>query len=81
MTEKRSLYECSHSRVRRPRIYCERGYPLSRKSPTGSLDIVRLAHGEPLEMNICRDCPDFDSMGPPLLAAERGWSNNGKGDK
>ena len=79
MTKKKTLYECSHARVSGRRIYCERGYPLSTKSGVGSLDVKRLACGEPLELDICQPCPDFDRLGPPLPAGERGWKRNGKG--
>jgi hypothetical protein len=73
MKIKKTLYECSHARVQGRRIYCNRGYPLSQKSGDGSLDIKRLAEGEPLALNICQPCPDFDCMGPPLPDEKRGW--------
>jgi len=82
VTKKKTLYECSHSRVLGKRLFCERGYPLSGKSPAGSLDVKRLAQGEPLELDICQGCPDFDRMGPPVPVGERGWKNrNGRGGK
>ena len=81
MSEKRTLYECLHARVLGQRIYCERGYPLSTKSGIGSLEVKRLARGEPLKMDICQSCPDFDRLGPPVPAGQRGWSKNGKGGK
>lgn len=73
MKKKRTLYECSHALVQGRRIYCNKGYPLSLKSGEGSIDIIRLARGEPLALNICQQCGDFDSMGPPVPEGERGW--------
>ena len=72
-TMKRTLYECSHARVKGKRIYCDRGYLLSAKSGDGSLDIKRLARGDPLALAVCQGCADFDSMGPPVPQEERGW--------
>ena len=45
------------------------------KSSDGSLDAKKLAAGEPLALNTCQQCSDFDSMGPPVPEAERGWLN------
>ena len=71
---KQTLYECLHARVSGKRIYCDKGHPLSLKSDDGSLDIRRLARGEPLALGICQDCSDFDCMGPPLPEEDRGWA-------
>mgnify|MGYP001610155078 CR=1 FL=1 len=73
MKKKRTLYDCSHARVQGKRIYCNRGYPLSPKSDDGSIDIGRLAMGEPLALNVCQACREFDCMGPPVPEYERGW--------
>ena len=70
---KRSLYDCSRARVKGERIYCDRGHVLSSKSGNGGLDVKRLARGDPLVLAVCQGCPDFDSMGPPILEQERGW--------
>ena len=70
---KQTLYECSHARVKGNRVYCDKGHVLSSRSPDGTLDIKRLARGEPLRFEVCQDCPDFDSMGPPIPKEERGW--------
>jgi len=70
---KRTLYECSHAKVKGKRIYCDRGHLLSLKSDNGSLDIRRLARGEKLALGVCQECPDFDSIGPPVPEEERGW--------
>lgn len=72
-TMKRTLYECSHARVRGGRIYCDKGYVFSLKSNNGGLDVKRLARGDPLALTVCQGCPDFDSMGPPIPEEERGW--------
>jgi hypothetical protein len=72
---KRTLYECSHACVLGKRIYCNKRYLLSLKSGDGSIDVRRLASGEPLTLNVCQHCDDFDSMGPPVPKAERGWLN------
>jgi hypothetical protein len=72
-TVKRTLYECSHARVGGSRIYCERGYVLSAKSNNGGLEVKRLARGDPLALDVCQDCLDFDSIGPPIPEEERGW--------
>jgi hypothetical protein len=70
---KRTLYDCSHARIQGKRIRCGRGHFLSLKSGDGSLDVKRLAAGEPLALNICQQCREFESMGPPVPEAERGW--------
>ena len=70
---RRTLYECSHARVKSSRIYCEKGYVFSLKSDNGGLDVKRLARGGPMALAVCQDCSDFDSMGPPIPEEERGW--------
>ena len=70
---KRTLYECSHARVKGSRIYCDKGYVFSSKSNNGGLDVKRLARGDPLILAICQECSDFDCMGPPIPEEERGW--------
>ena len=73
--KKLTLYECFHARVKSDRIYCDAGLALSPSLVDGSLDIKRLARGEPLEIRICQGCLYFDRMGPPLTPEERGWLN------
>ena len=71
--KKRTLYDCSHARVRERRIYCEKGCSLSPESGDSGMDIRHLEQGEPLAVKVCRQCGDFDSMGPPVPEQERGW--------
>ena len=70
---KRDLYRCFHAKVKGNRIYCTKGHPLSLKSSDGGFDVKRLARGDPLVLTVCRECSDFDSMGPPIPEEERGW--------
>lgn len=72
MKTKRTLYECGQAKVKGKRIYCQKGYPLSQKSMDGTLDVERLAAGEPLAQTVCQSCPDFDRCGSPVNGG-RGW--------
>ena len=72
-TQKRTLYECSHARVRGDRICCSQGHGLLTKSADGCIGIGRLARGNQLAFQVCQNCPDFDRMGPPVPKEERGW--------
>ena len=72
-SKKRTLYECAHARVNGDRIRCRKGHPLLVRTEDNGIDVKRLARGEPLAYNICQRCPDYDCMGPPVLAEERGW--------
>ena len=55
---KRTLYECNHAKVRNARIYCDRGYNLSKISRDGDLSIYLLAIGMPISTDclpeLCR---------------------------
>ncbi len=73
MKRKRTLYECSHALVQGERIKCHCGHPFSLKSEDGGIEVKRLAKGEPLALNICQVCGDFDRMGPPVPEEARGW--------
>jgi hypothetical protein len=66
---KRTLYECSHARVHKYRVICEKGYTISEKD----IEIRHLAKGQPLAMTTCQTCEYFDRMGPPVPKNERGW--------
>jgi len=72
-TKKRTLYECSHARVKGESIYCRNGYQLCPRPGNGHLDISRLARGQRLAFKVCQSCPDFDCMGSPVPPEERGW--------
>ena len=72
-SKKRPLYECAHARVNGDRIRCRKGHPLLVRTEDNGIDVKRLARGEPLAYNICQRCPDYDCMGPPVPAEERGW--------
>ncbi|MEN8615494.1 hypothetical protein ABFB09_09545 [Dehalogenimonas sp. THU2] len=80
MKKKRTLYECAHARVNGKRIYCRKGFPLSDKAANGGIDIIRLARGEPLALEICQACPNFDRLGSIIPHEERGWLKP-KGDR
>lgn len=73
MKKKRTLYECAHARAHGKRIFCRRGFPLSDKAGNGGIDIIRLARGEPLALDICQACLDFNRLGPAVPDGERGW--------
>ena len=72
---RRTLYECSHARLKSGYIYCEMGHSLSRKSKPGNghIDVQRLARGEALALVVCQRCTDFDYSGPPVPLEEKGW--------
>ena len=75
MKQKRTLYECSHARVKSQRIRCNKGYPLSSQPGDGGLDVRNLAEGKALAPRVCQHCTDFDCLGPPVPEGERGWLN------
>ena len=72
MKTRQTLYECSHARVKDGRISCNKGYALSSQAGDGTIDIQQLAEGRSLAPKVCRQCSDFDSMGPPVPEEERG---------
>jgi hypothetical protein len=76
MKKKRTLYECSHARVKGERIRCRHGHPFSLKSEDRGIEVKRLVRGEPLALNICQTCSDFDRIGSPVPEEERGWLKN-----
>jgi len=75
MEKPRSLYQCFHAKVMGDKIYCEKGHLLTCQN-SGCVSIQRLANGQPLEMDICQNCPDYDKMGEPLAKNQRGWNKN-----
>ena len=62
----RSLYQCFNAKVKGD-IYCTFGYfpPVLLK---------HLKNGEPLEFAVCQLCAQFDRMGGPVAAKDRGWN-------
>ena len=78
MSNKRSLYQCYHAKVKADRIVCDRGHSIStREIGDGSVGIVRLARGVPLTYTSCQDCADYLEMGPPVAKEDRGWRKRG----
>ena len=73
MKKKKTLYECSHARVKGERITCCNGHPFSLKSEDGGIEVKRLAKGEPLALNICQACGDFERIGSFISEEARGW--------
>ena len=71
--KKRTLYECANARVKGQKIYCRRGYPLSRAKADGRLDIRWLAEGHQLSMAVCQHCGDFSRLGMAMAEDQRGW--------
>ena len=67
--EKRSLYQCLNAKVKGKRLYCSKGHEFSLHA-----SILALARGAPLELSCCQNCEDYDEMGPPVPAGERGWA-------
>ena len=70
---KRQLYQCLNAKCQPNKIYCSKGYHLAQTSYEGTIPLVRLARGFPLEQTACQDCPDYDEMGSPLFQEDRGW--------
>lgn len=73
-TDERSLYQCFHAKVIGEKVHCAKGHKLP--SNAGAFSTYwALAHGAPLIMSCCQNCNDYDEMGPPIPANERGWLN------
>lgn len=74
-TEKhlRSLFQCSHAKVKGEDIYCAKKHDLSTNKP-GTIHIRQLIRGDPLELRVCQLCADYGWMGPPVPDGQRGWS-------
>ncbi len=63
----RSLYCCFNARVQDTTVYCAKGHLLP-------VHIRQVQRGKRLEFTICQQCQDYEEMGPPIQASERGWS-------
>jgi len=68
--EKRSLYQCFNVKVKGKELRCSKGHKFPLSAST-----VSLAKGKPLVLACCQNCEDYDEMGPPVPADERGWLN------
>lgn len=79
MVEKRALYQCFHAKVKGDYIYCAKGHHFvsSRKVGIRTLSIDRLVTGAPLVFSMCQGCIDYEPMGGPIPAEERGWTRQG----
>ena len=74
MLEERSLYQCLHAKVKGDCIYCAKGHPfVSRWKERERLNIDQLVRGAPLVFSVCQGCIDYEPMGDPIPAEERGW--------
>ena len=71
-TPLRSLYQCSHAKVKGEDIYCAKGQKLS-TNKLGTIHIRELIRGDPLELRVCQLCGDYDEVGPPIPDGQRGW--------
>ena len=67
-----SLYQCLRAKVHLDRIVCGKGHPLSR-TKDGTISLLCLRRGEPLEITVCQDCPDYDEIGSSVGKEDRGW--------
>ncbi len=64
---KRSLYQCSHAKVKGEHVYCEVGNDL------GYEFYWRLSRGFPLEVAVCQGCLSYKENGDPIDKKDRGW--------
>jgi hypothetical protein len=68
----KSLYQCGQAIVTGNSIKCKANHNLSKRRD-GCIDAFRLKRGDVLELSVCQNCPDFDFMGNPVKAEDRGW--------
>lgn len=68
-----SLYQCLNAKVKGDKIYCAKGHSFNKKATDGTIHTRRLQRGTPLELAVCQSCEDYNNMGPPVPAKERGW--------
>ena len=73
LMDKRSLYQCFEAKVKNDRICCEAGHSLNKIGKDGTINILALSRGDPLELGVCQGCNDYDEMGPPVAPEDRGW--------
>ena len=68
----RSLYCCGEAKVvtgtKGPMLVCQAGHDFPAR-----VTYLCLERGNPLELAMCQDCPDYREIGPPVPRAERGW--------
>ena len=72
---KRSLYMCFNAKVLNNSIHCAKGYALNKRRKDGAINILALIRGEPLELQCCEECDDYDEMGEALVPEVRGWAH------
>ena len=70
----RSLYQCFNTKVKGEKLYCSKGHEF----PILKTSIQALARGAPLIFSCCQNCEDYDEMGPPIPANERGWAKTAR---
>ena len=67
----RQLYQCSCARVRNREVVCSKGHRLLGNN--NRINITAIKRGAPLVFKACQNCTDFDYMGEPVKAEDRGW--------
>lgn len=67
---KRSLLQCFNARTFNRSIFCSKGHEFP-----WTISYLSLERGDPLELTVCQQCPDFSYMGEPVLPTDRGWLN------
>jgi len=70
---KRNLYQCAGAIVKGTTIHCKYGRTLSPTTEDGTISVLRLVRGMPLEITACQDCNYYEENGPPIPKEERGW--------
>jgi len=71
-----SIFDCKWAKGMIDIIHCEKGNELNYNR--GDLDLSLAQEGKPLSLDICKDCPDFESMSsegepPVVLDEDKGW--------
>ena len=71
--QERSLYDCLHAHVKGERIHCAKGHRFQSEGERDrSLNLQRLAKGEPLVMGVCQECGWLDGTSKADLRDNRG---------